>query len=92
MRPFEKGEKVRFMAYSLFTGDHEVEGTVEGEARAWIEANKNRPEIDAEEYAGLEEDEAYIVKTKDVYGNTQRHLVYVGDMIAVLPSEEEKEI
>ena len=87
MRALESGERVNFMAFSLLGDNYETEGVVEGEATAWIKANQNQPEIDPEEYSGLEEGNAYIIKRRDVYGNTQRHLVYVGDMISVLPAE-----
>ena len=89
MRPLKPGEKVKFNAFSGLSGDYETEGYIEGEAKSWPEANKNNPEIDSEEYAELEEGDAYIIQTEDIYHNIQRHLVYVGDMISVFPAEKD---
>ena len=89
MRPLRCGERVRFMAFSGLSGDYETEGYVEQEATAWIKQHKNEPEIDPMEYEGLQEDEAYIIQTEDIYGNVQRHLVYVGNIAEVLPAEKD---
>ncbi|MDH4219669.1 MAG: hypothetical protein OEW23_12935 [Candidatus Aminicenantes bacterium] len=90
MRPLEKGEKVRFMAYSLLGDDYEEIGTVVCDA---VEGIKNKVvDVDPAEYAELEEGDAYILETKDKFGNNYKHLVYISDMIEVLPEDGGKEI
>ncbi len=90
MRFLEKGEKVRFNAFNVLSGDYVAEGTIEGEAVAWIEANRNHPDFNPEAYSELAEGDAYGIRKRNTFGNIQRHLVFVGDIVAVLPAEEER--
>jgi hypothetical protein len=83
MRELKTGEKVKFMAFSVLSGEYETVDKVVCETSEGIRKGL----VDAEEYGALEEGAAYIVKNKDAYGNIHHHLVYIGEMIEVLEKE-----
>ena len=65
---YEIGDQLLFTAYSEW-GEYSAEGIVEGfgdyAKRLW-----------GEEVGALQDDEAYVIRTVDRFGNTHRHLVY----------------
>ena len=70
------GQQIKFSAISALTGHTlELEGTIEGGAE---EIKKMQPE----EFGGLKDnEEVYLVKREDNFGNTLRYVVFPEEIL-----------
>lgn len=80
---YAEGQLVRFKAFSILSGDYEETGKIECEGTIGLA----RGIMSNAEYGDLKRNTTFIIKLKDRFHNTQRHLVFTEDIIQVLSEE-----